>query len=50
MSDGIVPEDRRVKITRFNVDLNMRRAQLEFMQGPARENKEPRLEEHTVRW
>lgn len=50
MSDGIVPEDRRVKITRFNVDLNMRRAQLEFTQGPARENKEPRLEEHTVRW
>lgn len=48
-ADEVVPEGRRVKITRFNVELNMRRAQLEFIQGHAEEAK-PNLEEHTVRW
>jgi hypothetical protein len=50
VGDEVVPEERRVRIGRFNVDLNMRRAQLEFTQGPTRGLKEPKLQEYIVKW
>jgi hypothetical protein len=45
-----IPEAKRIKITRFNIDLNMRRAQLEYVQGVAKDGEMLPLRQHVVRW
>jgi hypothetical protein len=45
-----VPEVRRIRIARFNIELNMRKVQLEFTRGRASEGEEPVFEQDAVRW
>jgi hypothetical protein len=47
---GSIPEANKIKITRFDIDLNMRRAQLEYVQGVAKSGEMLALREHIVRW
>jgi hypothetical protein len=48
----VVPEETRVRITRFNVDLNLRLVQLEYVQGPVtrRDGRIPEVKESVVCW
>ena len=48
--EDVIPEKSRVRITRFYVDLNLRKAQLEYTQGPVREKEDVLFRENVVRW
>lgn len=45
-----IPESRRLRIAKFHVDLNKRRAQLEYTQGPVGNGNRVEVMRHNVLW